>query len=370
MRACLPALGGVGDLLDPLDQLLAQIERRHQQVAEPLRAAEARDEVEEVGDVLADLCVGREHADVLVDPRRRRVVVARADVDVAPQLIAFAPNDQRRLRMDLHVGEAVDDVDARLFERARPVDVATLVEPRLELDDADDLLAVLRGLDQRRRDRGVVARPVDRRLHGDDLRIARRRLEERLDARPERVVRMLDDDVPPCDLFEQLVVVRDGEAALGERHPRRVLQVGAVERVELHHVRQVEQAADRVDLIGGDPEPFGEAHEHVARDRAGDLHPHDRAEAAPAQLPLDGFEQVVRVVRDLGVAVSRQPEQRALHDLHLREQARQEMRRARTRAGPAARVCRSRRSGRGPPAPSRVRSAPRRPPGRERAARG
>ena len=66
--------------------------------------------------------------------------------------------------------------------------------------------------------------------------------------------------------------------------------------------------------------------EHVARDRAGDLHAHDRAEAAPAQVRLDGLEQVVCVVRDLGVAVARQAEERALHDLHLREQARQEVR--------------------------------------------
>jgi hypothetical protein len=55
--------------------------------------------------------------------------------------------------VDLHVREAVDDVDARLLERARPLDVPALVEARLQLDDADALLAVLGGFDQRGRER-------------------------------------------------------------------------------------------------------------------------------------------------------------------------------------------------------------------------
>ena len=62
------------------------------------------------------------------------------------------------------------------------------------------------------------------------------------------------------------------------------------------------------------------------RDRARHLHADDRSEAAPAQVRLDRLEQVVGIVRDLGVAVSGEPEERALHDLHLREEARQEVR--------------------------------------------
>ena len=50
--------------------------------------------------------------------------------------------------MDLHVGEAVGDVDSRLLERARPLDVAAFVEPRLELDEAHRLLALLGALDE------------------------------------------------------------------------------------------------------------------------------------------------------------------------------------------------------------------------------
>ena len=43
--------------------------------------------------------------------------------------------------MGLQPDEAVDDVDARLFEDARPFDVGLLVEAGLQLDEGHDLLA-------------------------------------------------------------------------------------------------------------------------------------------------------------------------------------------------------------------------------------
>jgi len=109
--------------------------------------------------------------------------------------------------VDLEVGEAVDDVDARLLERARPLDVALLVEARLELDDADALLAVLRRLDQRRRKRGVVARAVHGRLEGRDGGVLGGGAYEGLGARRERVIGMLDDDVGGRDLAEEVAVL-------------------------------------------------------------------------------------------------------------------------------------------------------------------
>ena len=163
-----------GDRPDVLEQRLAERERRDEDLAETLRPAEAGDEVEEVGDVGGDVRVGGEQPDVLVDPRRCRVVVARADVDVALEAVTLAPDHERRLGVDLEIREAVDDVDARLLERAGPFDVPLLVEARLQLDDAHALLAVLGRLDQRRRERRVVARAVDGRLQRRHGRIVRR----------------------------------------------------------------------------------------------------------------------------------------------------------------------------------------------------
>src|SRR5262249_42426850 len=100
------------------DQPLAQCERRDEDLAELARAPEAGQVVEEVGDVGADLLVGREQAEVLVASRRSRVVVPGADVDVPLQLVALPANDQRRLRVDLEIRKAVDDMDAGPLEVA------------------------------------------------------------------------------------------------------------------------------------------------------------------------------------------------------------------------------------------------------------
>ena len=86
------------------------------------------------------------------------------------------------------------------------------------------------------------------------------------------------------------------------------------------------RASDGVDLVVACAEAVGEAREHSARDRARDLEAHDVAEAAAPQLELDCLEQVVGLVRDLEVRVTRHAEDGALHDLHLREQAREEVR--------------------------------------------
>ena len=78
-------LGRLRDRPDLLDHTLAQVVRRGEQLAQLLRMPEAGQVVEEVGDVRADVGVGREEAEVLVEPRRRGVVVAGADVGVAAQ---------------------------------------------------------------------------------------------------------------------------------------------------------------------------------------------------------------------------------------------------------------------------------------------
>ena len=69
-------------------------------------------------------------------------------MSVAAELVSLATDDERHLRVDLQVGEPVGDVDACLLELPRPLDVAELVEPRLELDEAYRLLAFLGALDE------------------------------------------------------------------------------------------------------------------------------------------------------------------------------------------------------------------------------
>ena len=156
--------------------------------------------------------------------------------------------------MDLHVGEAVDDVHAGLLERARPLDVAPLVEARLQLDDADALLAVLGRLDQRRGERRVVARPVDGRLQRRHGRIPGGRAHERLDARRERVVRVLDDDVArrrSPRTGRRPSASRGGAACAAPT--ARTSGRGGRGRRAASTSREVEEPVDRVDRVGSRP---------------------------------------------------------------------------------------------------------------------
>ena len=113
---------------------------------------------------------------------------------------------------------------------------------------------------------------------------------------------------------------------MGVGQPRCVLEIWTAQRIELCDVGQVEEPPSGVHLVRGDSEPLHEAGKHPGRDRARHLHAHDRSEATLAQVGFDGLEEIVRVVGDLGVSVAGQPEERTLHDLHLGEESRQEVR--------------------------------------------
>ena len=143
--------------LDQLQEARAERDRRHEEAPELALAREAGQDVEQVGDVRAELRAAGEQPEVHVQAGRPRVVVAGADVDVAPEAAAFAPHDERDLRVGLEADEPVDDVRARLLELAGPDDVRLLVEARLDLDQDHDLLAAFGGADEVAHDRRVAA---------------------------------------------------------------------------------------------------------------------------------------------------------------------------------------------------------------------
>ena len=292
-----------------------------------LRATEAGQVVEEVGQVGRDLLVAGEEAEVLVQPSRDRVVVPGADVRVAPQpAVGLAPHDQGALGVDLQRRKAVDDVDACRLELARPLDVAPLVEARLQLDQADRLLALLGGLDQRRHVRRVLARAVDGRLHrhassGRSRRCARTirtcGRTSRTDGGRAR---------GSCAARRRVSSRFAGrEARRHHRDPRVLLELGPVERDQLVQLGQVEQTGNEVDLVLDHVEAALQLLEHPCRARARDLDAHRIAEASAAQLELDRLEQVVRLVGDGEVGIASDAERRALDDLHHREEPGEEV---------------------------------------------
>ena len=67
MRPAGPSAASVGDALD---DRVAEVVRRDDEPAVPLRARVAGERVEELGEVGADVGIGGEQADVLVEVRR------------------------------------------------------------------------------------------------------------------------------------------------------------------------------------------------------------------------------------------------------------------------------------------------------------
>ena len=220
--------------VDLVEDPLAQVERRDEQLAVAAHAGEAGQVVEEVGDVGRDVRPAGEQPEVGVQPRRPGVVVARPDVGVAAD--AARPRGARRgrsLACVFMLGEAVHDVHAGALERARPADVALLVEARLELDQDDGLLALLGGADQARHDRRVARRAVDRVLDREHVRVVDGLAgSKRSTDVVEVVVGVVDEEVALAHGSAKM-----SRASLARRRSRgcvtpdhgRVVQLGAVE---------------------------------------------------------------------------------------------------------------------------------------------
>ena len=79
---------------DHLEEALPHAPRRHDQLPVPRGRGEAGQHVEEVGEVGAQLGARGQEAEVGVEPRGLRVVVAGADVHVAAHGVALAPHHQ------------------------------------------------------------------------------------------------------------------------------------------------------------------------------------------------------------------------------------------------------------------------------------
>ena len=243
-----------------------------------------------------------EQAEVRVQARGLGVVVAGADVQVVADAVALAAHDEDALGVGLQRRQAVDDVHARLLQRAAPLDVRALVEARLDLDQAHRLLAALGGADQRRHQRRVVARAVHGLLDREHVGVVDRLLDEALDRAHERVVRVVEQDVALAHRGQHvglLVLVglqprlRDRRATAG-RAARRARGSSTI----VPEVVEVQQAVDLEDVLGLDLERARDLLEHRLAHAGADLDAHGLAEAPRAQLLLDGLQQVVGLVGD------------------------------------------------------------------------
>ncbi|MBG9885267.1 hypothetical protein ABE10_01425, partial [Bacillus toyonensis] len=309
--------------LDLAEQTFPQVQRCDQQTLELLLDRVARELVEQAREVFADLRVGGEEAEVLVDATGLRVVVAGADVGVVAEGPLLLADHESEFAVGLEPDETVDDVDAGLLELAGPDDVVRLVEARLDLHQGEHLLARLGGVDQRLHDRAVAGGAVQGLLDREHVRVACGLLQERLHARRERLVGVVHEHVGLADGFEDVgafvVVARlEGHGRGGQ--VRLVVQVGPVDPGQVEEAAEVERAGEPVDLLVRDVELLQEQVEGDVVHVVGDLQADRWAEPSPEQLRLQRLDEVLRLVLlDLDVFVARETEGVVIEHLHAGE---------------------------------------------------
>ena len=168
-----PANAVVAFPFDQRDQPLAQVEGRDHEFFHARITGQTGEGVENHRDLFGYLRIGREQTEVGINARGAVMIIAGAEMNVLAQTIGIAADDEQGLAMRLQSDHAVNDMRARFFQAARPLDVGRFIESRAQLDQRGDLFAGIGGVDQGRDDGGIAARAVKGDLEREDLRIIR-----------------------------------------------------------------------------------------------------------------------------------------------------------------------------------------------------
>src|SRR5262249_20718962 len=102
------------------------------------------------------------------------MIVAGAEMDIAPDLIGVAPDDEQRFAMRFQSYDPVNDVRPGFLESARPLNISRFIKPRAQFDNGGHLFARGSRVDQRLDDWRITARPIKRNLDREHLWIGRR----------------------------------------------------------------------------------------------------------------------------------------------------------------------------------------------------
>ena len=307
-----------------LQEPVAHVVGRHDRLAVARRARRAGERVEELGHVGGQGRVAGEEAEVLVEARRLRVVVAGADVHVVAQAAALAPHHQQRLRVGLQAGQAVHHVGARLFQRRAP---SRCCGARRSAPSAPPgTPPACRARPPRS---ATAPGPESSEVRYTVIFIASTSgsatacCTKRSTLAANEWYGWCTRMSPRAHGREQVRAAVLGLARLGLGHglPGRVAQL-AVARPRRRAPRGPRGRAARPRRPPGlvDRQLLDQVLAHARVHVVRHLEPHGLAEAAAAQLVLDRLQEVVGLVGDGEVGVARDAEEGVAHDLHAREE--------------------------------------------------
>ena len=151
--------------------------------------------IEQFHQVLTQFLVGGEQAQVGVELGGFGVVVARADVHIALQLVLLLAHHQNNLGVGFQPQHSVDHMHSGLLQVPGPLDVVVFVKSCFQFHQCHHLLAVFGGTDQCSDDRRVFGGAVERHLDAHHLGIVRCLVDELFDGCREEVIGMVQKDV-------------------------------------------------------------------------------------------------------------------------------------------------------------------------------
>ena len=94
--------GGMVSLpFDHSDEPFFQIEWSNQKLFQARVTGQSRERVEDNRDFLGDFRIGREEAEICVNARGPRMIIAGAEMDILPEPVGIPPNDQECLAVCL-----------------------------------------------------------------------------------------------------------------------------------------------------------------------------------------------------------------------------------------------------------------------------
>ena len=200
------ACSGVVTLaLNQSDETAVHIKRRDHQFFQSWITGQASERIEDDCHFLRQFRFAGEQTKVGVNARGARVIVASAEVHVAPELVCIAANDQQRLAMRFEADHSIDDVRAGFLQTPGPLNIARLIKARAQLNNGRNLFPGIGCIDERFDNGRITARSVQRDFDRQHLWITRSGLDQ-FDNLIEAVVRMMKQHVLASQDLEKIDV--------------------------------------------------------------------------------------------------------------------------------------------------------------------
>jgi len=215
--------------VDPGDKrLFEEFGRRQEFPVVPFGGIAGSQVIEQFGYILTGFFITGEQPQVAVEPGGAVVVVAGAEVEVAPQGVVVLADYHDYLAVGFEPHHPVGYMNAGLFHPLCQADVGGLVEAGLQLYHHRHLFAVFGGIDEEIDDAAVCRRAVEGHFDGPHLGIICRFLKKALHRGAEGFIGMLQqycsgiaDNMEDAAGAQQLRMVN--------RLVRRLLEVGIIE---------------------------------------------------------------------------------------------------------------------------------------------